>query len=91
MEPHEVFAEHALVRVICGAVEKIGGTAPELVGIGGITVAKQLNQRGITAVGWGPGDSHMAHMADESVSIDELLMFVRMLTEITVRLLGVKG
>lgn len=90
MEPHEVADNHELVQVICAAAQEIAGITPEVTGIGGITVAKQLNEGGIAAVAWGPGDSHLAHMADESVRIDEVLMFARILAEITVRLLGVE-
>jgi len=90
MEPHEVAEGHDLVRLIRETTETIAGVRPAVIGIGGITVAKQLNERGITAVAWGPGDDHLAHMADESVSIDEIMIFVRLLTEITVKLLGVK-
>jgi len=90
MAPHEVAEDHDLVRLIRETTENITGVRPEVIGIGGITVAKQLNERGITAVAWGPGDDHLAHMADESVSIDAIMTFVRLLTEITVKLLGVK-
>ena len=90
MEPHEVAEDHDLVRLIRETTEDITGVRPEVIGIGGITVAKQLNERGITAVAWGPGDDHLAHMADESVSIDAIMTFVRLLTEITIKLLGVK-
>ena len=90
MEPHEVAEDHELVRLIRETTERIAGVRPEVIGIGGITVAKQLNERGIPAVAWGPGDSHLAHMADESVSIDEIMKFVHALAEIAVKLLGVR-
>jgi len=91
MAPHEVAEDHELVRLIRETTEKVAGVRPKVIGIGGITVAKQLNQQGIAAVAWGPGDDHLAHMADESVSIDEIMTFVRLLVEIAVKLLGVKG
>jgi len=88
MPPTEVSPESDLVRTIRSAMREVTGADAVPVGTGGITVAKQLNLRGILAVGWGPGDKDLFHAADESVSVEELILFGRILARIAVRLLG---
>ncbi|RMD59491.1 MAG: M20 family peptidase [Nitrospirae bacterium] len=51
-------------------------------GIGGITFCKPLVNRGIDAVGWSPGSEDVVHMADECISIDELVDFSGLLAEV---------
>jgi len=88
MPPTEVPQDCALVREIRETAREVGGLEARPVGMGGITVAKQLNLHGALAVGWGPGDKELFHTADESVSIEELVLFGRILARIVVRLLG---
>jgi succinyl-diaminopimelate desuccinylase len=91
MSPSDVAQDHPLVRIIQEEAKNVAGIDAHPIGIGGITVAKQLNESGIVAVGWGPGDHHCFHMADESVDIDELLTCGRTIARIAVRLLGAEG
>jgi len=66
----------------------VTGRTPRPIGIGGATVAKQLITRGISAVGFGVGDSGVAHMADEHIRMDELVAFAKVMALIAARLLG---
>jgi acetylornithine deacetylase/succinyl-diaminopimelate desuccinylase family protein len=91
LNPSEVARDHRLVRVIQDEARAAAGIDPQPIAIGGVTVAKQLNEAGIAAVGWGPGDNDLFHMADESVDLDELLAYGRIMARIAVRLLGAEG
>ena len=91
MRPSEVAHDAPIVDLIRRKTRAVLGLSPELVCIGGITVAKQLNEHGIPAVAWSPGEEGIAHMADEWVDIDELLDFARILARIAVDLLGMRS
>jgi acetylornithine deacetylase/succinyl-diaminopimelate desuccinylase-like protein len=43
------------------------------------------------AVGFAPGDSDQAHQADESVDIEELATYAKVIALVAVRLLGTEG
>jgi acetylornithine deacetylase/succinyl-diaminopimelate desuccinylase-like protein len=53
----------------------------------GATVTKQLIQKGITAVGFGPGDEAEAHASNESIDIRELVDFAEIMASIALDLL----
>jgi len=91
MPTTEVAEDHELVTLIQGVTRDVGGFEAETMGMGGITVAKQFNLHGIAAVGWGPGENQYFHMADESVRLDELVEFGRLLAHVVVRFLGVRS
>ncbi len=57
------------------ALPATNGTKPIPIGFSGVTVCKQLIEKGIIAVGFGPGDEDQAHIANESIEIQELLDF----------------
>ncbi len=86
--PIEIPEEHDLVRVIGDAAAEVVGQRPTLHGSAGSTVAKQLLAHGIIAVGFNAGDEGMDHMANESVDLQELLDYARIVVRIAVRLLG---
>lgn len=74
-DPHGMDPDHPLVKAIQRNAEPVLGFRPEVIGLGGATFAKWLNLSGIPSVGWGPGDDNAFHVADEYVSIDELVRF----------------
>ncbi len=87
LPPTEVPANNPLVKLITRHTEAVLGVKPEAKGLSGTTVVKQLLQKGITAVGFGPGDEGQAHVANESISIQELKDFAVIMGLITFDLL----
>jgi len=79
VEGMRVDPQHALVRRLEEAAEDVLGWVPQAIGMSGSTVAKPLVRCGIPAVGFGPGDEGMAHAANESIAIDELVKFGKVL------------
>lgn len=70
----EISPDTDIVRLAADAVESATGTPPELVGFTGITDARfYINQAHIPTVVCGPGSLTVAHTADESVAVDELV------------------
>jgi acetylornithine deacetylase/succinyl-diaminopimelate desuccinylase family protein len=90
LPPTETPGDNPLVRVIQDAAREMTGQSPKPSGMSGATVAKQLIARGIMAVGFAPGDSDQAHQADESVEIEELATFAKVIALVAVRLLGTR-
>jgi acetylornithine deacetylase/succinyl-diaminopimelate desuccinylase family protein len=91
LPPTETPGDNPLVRVIQDAAREMAGQSPKPSGMSGATVAKQLIARGIAAVGFAPGDSDQAHQADESVDIEELVTFAKVIALVAVRLLGTRS
>jgi acetylornithine deacetylase/succinyl-diaminopimelate desuccinylase-like protein len=75
LPPTQIPADNPLVSLISKHTESILGTKPIPTGFSGVTVCKQLVEKGIMAVGFGPGDEDQAHVANESIEIQELLDF----------------
>ncbi len=75
LPPTLVPSDNPLINLISRHTESILGTKPIPVGFSGVTVAKQLIEKGIMAVGFGPGDEDQAHIANESIEIQELMDF----------------
>ena len=75
LPPTQIPADNPLVSLISKHTETILGTRPVPLGFSGVTVCKQLIEKGIMAVGFGPGDEDQAHIANESIEIQELLDF----------------
>ena len=75
LPPTQVATDNPLVSLISKHTESILGTKPIPMGFSGVTVCKQLVEKGIMAVGFGPGDEDQAHVANESIEIQELLDF----------------
>jgi len=86
----EVERDSPLVRIIRETAAATTGRPVRLFGMSGATVTKQLISRGVVAVGFSAGDAKLAHMADESVELEELAQFARVITLVAVRLLGTK-
>src|SRR3989339_2126040 len=85
--PTAVPINNPLVELISKHTVSILGTKPQPKGMSGATVTKQLIQKGITAVGFGPGDEAEAHATNESISIKELIDFAKIMALITLDIL----
>lgn len=86
--PSEVQKDDPLVALISKHAESILKVKPEIRGLSGATVTKQLLAKGITAVGFGPGDTGIAHIANEYIEIRELVAFAKIMGMITFELLA---
>jgi acetylornithine deacetylase or succinyl-diaminopimelate desuccinylase len=80
LPPTQIPADNPLVSLISKHTESILGTKPIPIGFSGVTVAKQLIEKGIMAVGFGPGDEDQSHVANESIEIKELLDFGKIMS-----------
>ena len=87
-DPHAMDPKHPLVSAIQRNAEPVLGFCPQTMGLGGATFAKWLNLAGIPSVGWGPGDDDAFHVADEYISIDELVNFSLVIGLVSLDLLG---
>ena len=85
--PTAVPINNPLVELISKHTLSILGTKPQPKGMSGATVTKQLIQKGITAVGFGPGDETEAHSTNESISIKELVDFAKIMALICMDIL----
>lgn len=86
--PTAVPIDNPLVELISKHTLAVLGTKPQPKGMSGATVTKQLIQKGIIAVGFGPGDETEAHATNESISIKELVDFAQIMTLISLDLLA---
>jgi succinyl-diaminopimelate desuccinylase len=74
----EASADTELVRVARAAVAADSGREPDLVGFTGITDARfYINQARIPTIILGPGSLSVAHTANESVPVEELVAAAR--------------
>jgi acetylornithine deacetylase/succinyl-diaminopimelate desuccinylase family protein len=81
----EAAADAAIVRIARDAVTAETGRPPDDVGFTGITDARfYLNDAGIPSVILGPGSLSLAHTANESVPVDELVAAARIYARIFV-------
>lgn len=85
--PIELPEHHPLVTAVREESEAVLGAAVGTGGMSGSTVAKFCMRHGIPAVNFAPGESGLAHMANEHVSIDSLVRFAHVLVRIVLRLL----
>lgn len=86
--PTAVAIDNPLVDLISKHTLTVLGTRPEPKGMSGATVTKQLIQKGIVAVGFGPGDETEAHATNESISIKELVDFAKIMSLIALDILS---
>lgn len=88
-EAAEASPDTDLVRIARTAVGAETGVAPDLVGFTGITDARfYINQVRIPTVILGPGSLTVAHTANESVPVDDLVAAARIYARIFVAFLG---
>ncbi|HCN20179.1 MAG: hypothetical protein A3C38_00700 [Planctomycetes bacterium RIFCSPHIGHO2_02_FULL_50_42] len=88
LPPSHVAHDNPLIEPIQRHTESVLGIRPGLIGLSGTTVTKQLLDKGITAVGFGPGDENQAHVANESIDIQPLVDFVKIMALVSCELLG---
>lgn len=86
--PTAVPIDNPLVELISKHTLAVRGTKPQPKGMSGATVTKQLIQKGIIAVGFGPGDETEAHATNESISIKELVDFAQIMALIALDILS---
>jgi len=79
VEPIKVDPHHELVKRLQAAAAGVLGREPSFIGMSGSTVAKALVRVGVPAIGFAPGDENQAHAADESISIEELVKFAKVM------------
>ena len=78
-----------IARIAVAAVEAATGLRPGLVGFTGITDARfYINEARIPTVICGPGSLTVAHTADESVAVDELVAGARAYARMFATFLG---
>jgi len=83
LPPTQVPVDNPLVNLISMHTESVLGTKPIPTGFSGVTVTKQLIEKGIMAVGFGPGDEDQSHVANESIAIKELIDFGKIMGLVT--------
>jgi acetylornithine deacetylase/succinyl-diaminopimelate desuccinylase len=77
-EAAEASADTDIARIAVDAVDATTGSRPRFVGFTGITDARfYINQARIPTVICGPGSLTVAHTADESVAVEELVAGAR--------------
>lgn len=79
--PSDVAADAAIVRSLEAACTSRGVPA-RIEGVTAWTDAALLNEAGIPAVCFGPGDMGLAHAAEEWISLDEVEVAAAVLTEL---------
>ncbi|MFQ5957604.1 MAG: M20 family metallopeptidase [Candidatus Brocadiales bacterium] len=88
LPPSKVPHDNHVIELIARHTKNVLGCRPELIGLSGATVTKQLLDKGITAVGFGPGDENQAHVANESIDIQQLIDFAKIMALVSCELLG---
>ncbi len=91
LEPSSVDERNPLIGLLQRHTEAVMGLRPELIGLSGATVTKQLLRKGIVAVGFGPGSEKEAHVANEAIEIQQLTDFVEIMSLVCMELLGKKA
>lgn len=77
--PSEVAVDNPLVKILSKHTETVLKVKPVIGGMSGATITKQLLAKGIISVGFGPGDHGVAHIANESIDIQELVDFAKII------------
>jgi succinyl-diaminopimelate desuccinylase len=90
-EAAETTGDSAIASRSRDAIAAETGAAPPFVGFTGITDARYyINDARIPTVILGPGSLKLAHMADESIGVDELVTGARAYARLFVDFLGVR-
>lgn len=87
LPPTQAPVDNPLLNLIAMHTESILGLKPKTMGLSGTTVTKQLIEKDVMAVGFGPGDEDQSHIANESIEIKELIDFGKIMGLITFDLL----
>ncbi|HEX5938492.1 MAG TPA: ArgE/DapE family deacylase [Actinomycetota bacterium] len=90
-EAAETTGDTAIASLVREATAVETGAAPPFVGFTGITDARfYINDARIPTVIMGPGSLTLAHMADESIGVDELAAGARVYARVFAAFLGVR-
>lgn len=81
MYPSEVPKDSWLVEALSASVERVTGSPPDLLRISAATDSGYLNNHGVPAVLFGPGDLAKAHTDADYVSLDEAVDSARVLAD----------
>jgi acetylornithine deacetylase len=74
----EIPIDHSLVKLLEGCVHEVTGNIPEIEGATyGSDLRLFVNLGGIPALLFGPGDVNVAHMPDEFVDVQEVILAAR--------------
>lgn len=91
-DPAAIAADHPLVTTLAGAHEAATGNPAVVRGVPyGADMRLLVNEAGIPAVIYGPGDIRRAHAPDEYVTADELTAAARALALAVLRFCGAAG
>jgi len=71
--PSQVATDHPIVTATCLAHSAATGREAQTVGWSAVHDGTFLNQAGVPAISYGPGDVRWAHATDEHVAISELI------------------
>jgi acetylornithine deacetylase len=82
--PSDVSTDAAIVRALASAIEAGGGSL-RTEGMSAWTDAALLNEAGIPAICFGPGDIALAHAAEEWIDTSEIDRATHTLTELALR------
>jgi acetylornithine deacetylase/succinyl-diaminopimelate desuccinylase len=91
-EAAETTGDSAIASLARDAIAAETGSSPSFVGFTGITDARfYINDAGIPTVIAGPGSLSLAHTANESVGVEELVEAARAYARIFVGFLGTRS
>ena len=79
--PSDVPADAPIVKRLQGALKR-ENMAVRIEGLSAWTDAALLNEAGIPAICFGPGDIALAHAAEEFVPVEEIGLATRVLTRV---------
>ncbi len=88
MAPFLLSRDEPIITLIQKHANKVLGLEPELTGMAGTTVCKQLVAKGIPSVGYSTGDKGVAHVADEYIAVDEVVDFAKVMYSIVMDYCG---
>ncbi len=88
--PWRLEEEHPLVQAMAVAVQKVLGSGPEI-GEWDFSTdgAYTMGVAGIPTVGFGPGEEHWAHRADERIRLEDVATAASVYAQLALDLLGV--
>ena len=84
----ELSPDNQLVKITSSAVKTVTGKEPQLIGIGGTTVAKSYLAEGIPALMYGPGDDTLDHAANEYIKLEQILTAAKVMALTAIKLLS---
>lgn len=78
--PCEIPISHPIIKEISSAVKNVTGKTPDFQGMrGACDLSRFITAGGIPAVVFGPGDISLAHMPDEFVPIEEIVVAAKII------------